>query len=236
MYYIKCPYCNDLCLYDHLDNCFPNYKNELIHCYSCEESQLNKEHLARCKSCVSNNIKEKYKKYDKINNINIEFEYHIENFKKIKELLYVNPNYHRQKSDRNGYLLYNEDGTEVPEDDDGQPYNPLRLYVFSISNCNNKCSDYKNIFKTAKLLIKFGANSKDALDYYLSRYDDPRNHNFYLLKNDYFTKNKKYAEKYHKKLFYLLLNSNKLMIFNVFIKKMMKKNYYNIWNLYIIYV
>ena len=69
-FYIKCKHCGKLCKYEsiHMENCIVNWNddNGLLSCYSCDTnyckenftmSQIKKDHLARCKKCVSIGIK-----------------------------------------------------------------------------------------------------------------------------------------------------------------------------------
>lgn len=211
----KCPYCNELLPYNdkktHMDNCNPNWNeiNGTLYCYSCGKlntdknlftsSQLNKEHLARCKECVTNNNYNKYVKYkytisaSYINNTNLFYDNKMLklnkelysyasdfNYEKVLELLQqgANPNYVRQADiiewieytdicDKKyicpvGFYLYDENGNEISEKASYQPTTAFRSCIFSLSSvyCN-----FNNIYKTAKLLLEFGADKEDALMY-----------------------------------------------------------------------
>ena len=167
-------------------------------------SQLNKLYLARCKCCVENNNNKKYEKYmynythfhqynNEINNeiidvisLNKKLIHYINNLddNKVNELLLMgaNPNYILQMTkyninDGKWVLIYNNDNTEKETNDNNimQPINPLRLCIFYLSNLLNSQDDYKKIYNIVCLLIKFGANKNDALNYYRDLYNNKCN-------------------------------------------------------------
>lgn len=208
MNFTKCKHCNELHEYskiaEHMENCFPNWNKEigLICCYSCEllysenkmfftSSQLSKEHLARCKNCIINNIS-KYAKYyynyypncikeNELSNVSLnkQLEYYVfeSNWEKINTLLLqgANPNYKNQlimsdpTNSHKKILIYDINGLEK-ENNDYQPNTPLNICIFYLSNCVNTDADLENLYNIIKLLIKFGANKQDGLNFYKSRY------------------------------------------------------------------
>ena len=100
----------------------------------------------------------------------------------------ADPNYCRQSMIKQGILLYDKDGLEISEPKNNkQPINPLRLCIFYLCKCTNSDIDNKNLYKIASLLVKFGANKTDALDYFISlygnrnEYDDENYNNMYNL-------------------------------------------------------
>lgn len=185
---------------NHLDNCTPNYVNDtLLCCFSCGEknnnyssSQLKKEDKARCMVCVSNNRIQKFEPYDylhrsvrgKINleSINKKLIHAIStnDLEKVLELLSLNanPNYVIQDtfcySNYRECFIYNADGSEKPMPDEFQPTTPLKMCVFSFSDLLIDCSlteYYKLIkIKIAESLIKYGASTIGAREFYLHRY------------------------------------------------------------------
>lgn len=180
-----------------------NYDEGIIYCYSCGKydceystSQIAKKEKARCKKCVSNNNFKKYAKYDylsigtyhsegqlyNINDLNYILTYNILNFNisGTNNILLkgVNVNHIRQDTffcnkDLVNYLWYNKDGTEKSEDNFEQPNTPLKLCVFMISNNLLSEEDAEKLINISELLIKYGANKKEAYNYYISRYGKP---------------------------------------------------------------
>jgi len=184
---------------DHMENCeYTNYDevNGILYCYSCgnskndcqfSNSQLKKDARARCTNCVNNSIFGRYEPYVHLyqptyHDISLDSKdsqlmYYIgqTDYEKVKSLLEdeANPNYIRQKLEYiNGeYVnLYNEDGSEVPENDPAQPDKPLKLCIFRLSDCLLTDEESGNIIKIAKLLISKGANIAGAKYLYELRY------------------------------------------------------------------
>lgn len=198
--------CND----NHVKNCIniDNYseRDGILYCYSCggrdkqySKIQLTKKDKARCIDCVTNQNTCRFAHYShlyqpthnrEIRSINEQLHNHINNlnFSKIKELLEqgANPNSHIQalffdKNEHNWVYWYNEDGTEKLWSDDHQPTTPLKLCVFRFSDCMLSSDDYNTIIKITRLLIEYGANNIDAINYYISRYEIPREEDRYSI-------------------------------------------------------
>lgn len=177
------------------------------------QSQLEKGYLARCKNCTNTNQNNiiKYEKFvhlykssncEKIVNkqhinkqhINKQLIYHINklNEKKIYELLKdgADPNYIIQMTifnEKYEYIyLYDSDGNEIKENDNGkiiQPLNSLRLCIFRLCDCTITNESLTSLYNIAKLLIEHGADKNDGLIYYNHLYGNIILHDKYNLLN-----------------------------------------------------
>lgn len=171
----------------------------ILSCYSCgkenaiyTKSQLSKNEKARCIECVKSGFSVKFAKFKHLympihyyenyienNNINLQLYQSVQeiNLKNVHLLLQknANPNYTRQATffcehESHYIYLYNEDGTEEPENDYYQPTTPLKSCVFGMSNCMLTDEERNNLVKIAKLLIDYGAKTKEPLEYFAHRY------------------------------------------------------------------
>ena len=68
-----------------------------------------------------------------------------------------------------GYA-WDEQGMPWPETDPYQPYSPLRLVAFRLSDCCLTLEDFDKFHHIAQLLIDAGADAGDAADYLRQRY------------------------------------------------------------------
>lgn len=187
---------------NHVQNCNVNYDemNRILSCFSCGEkdkeyskSQLAKEDKARCTNCVTNNNRQKFSNfaylyYNDYDNIELmtkeaQLKYYVGelNLHQVTELLQqnANTNYIRQAGFLDNYdglwlRWYNIDGSEKPEQDNNneQPTTPLKLCVFRFSDCTIEEEDRVIILKIAQLLIDYGANKEDPLQYFIKRYGE----------------------------------------------------------------
>ena len=195
--YILCEYCgiltdiNDnhisLCAKDSSANY--NEQEGIISCYSCgmknqqySKSQMQKLELARCRTCVENNVTTKFMPYQDVayngaSHLNVELYDNIANlnYQKVIELLNngADPNYIRQEfMNINDMLrpLYNHDATEKSERDQTQPNTPIKLCVFRFSDCLLNDNDRMTLIDIANILITHGADTRSAFQYFISRY------------------------------------------------------------------
>ena len=58
----------------------------------------------------------------------------------------------------------------VPEIDEHQPTTPLKLCVFRLSDYMLEESNKKQLVDIASLLVQYGADKKEALEYFKLRY------------------------------------------------------------------
>ncbi len=217
--YLMCPYCGVLFSFaqahetkleqSHIKNCTGTYDPAvgITNCYSCGKtdgsytnSQIAKEHKARCKECIGSDNKNRFGQWDylatggpwepepnphKPPNHKLTHwvsEGKVDQVHKQLELG-ADPNYIRQDYVANHWPeydiyirslhLFDANGNEIPEEDTEQPTTPLKLCIFSLSNCMNSEQDDMNYCKIAQLLIDYGAEKTHALEYYLYRYGNP---------------------------------------------------------------
>jgi len=194
---ILCEYCGIISPLCHPQSCqSPNLfdpERSIIYCYSCNipnpefsKSQLQNSKNPRCKSCISNNITLKATPFAtqafSFPNPNYQLFLHIQNIElsQILSLLQnnANPNYQRQDSifdiiSCKTRPLYNPDGSEKKENDPNQPSTPLKICTFILSNHLFSTQNKLDIIEIAKLLIQYGANKKEALQYFTQIYNLP---------------------------------------------------------------
>ena len=194
--FIICEYCGILINItdNHIETCCPINNIDTLLCYSCgsidqpfSNSQLQKHNLARCQSCVKNNITTKHMPhysaaFDGVTNINTELYNSIANinYNQVKILLDngANPNYIVQDFVRvNGKYraLYNSDRSEKAANDPTQPFTPIKLCIFRFSDCTLIDNDQLKLIEIAKLLIAKGADCINACQYFKSRYGNVTN-------------------------------------------------------------
>lgn len=193
-----CEYCGKIItnILDHIEKCSSdnsrNYdeNGKVLRCYSCgltdqeySKSQLSVE-KSRCKNCVASNIKEKHKPfaypaYKGVKNDNTELMENVEriDLEKVRELLEkgANANYHRQDYFYNviqNRAKYNFDGSEKEENDKKQPCTPLKMCVFRFSDCVIGLEQRREIIKIVELLLSYGGDRMEALEYFWDLYGD----------------------------------------------------------------
>jgi hypothetical protein len=69
--------------------------------------------------------------------------------------------------------IWDAEGKPWPDNDPHQPFSPLRLVVFRISDCCLTPAQSASFRAIATLLISHNADAADAMDYFSSRYGRP---------------------------------------------------------------
>jgi len=79
-------------------------------------------------------------------------------------------NHHRQLNVHRLGAIWDTEGRPWPETDRRQPFSPLRMVVFRISDCLLTMEGLKSYRRIAELLIAHKADAVDASDYICDRY------------------------------------------------------------------
>ena len=181
------------CYNTRLKSCITCGKNYKENKYDFTKNQITKKAIfSRCNNCIKEKNIYVYSYIKNNNDIlclnkQLEVAVNMVHYNKIKQLLELgaNPNYYKQQtifcnidkqigpcgqlrfSVYENLLIYDKYGNQIPEQDTHylRPINLLRILIFKLIN-SSTIENYENIFNCIKLLISFGANKLDGLNYY----------------------------------------------------------------------
>ena len=175
---IRCPYCSILCEEEHLELCPLTNEGR---CYSCglsgpfSTSQLAKDMLARCKTCVATNRRSRYMPYNHpcndIHTLLCKATGDI-NINEVDRLLALGadpntPSVLFKLTAIGHSIVYDRDGNYLRDE-----LCSMKMCIFRMSDCFLNDRDRQTLVEILERFLQQGAKAGPSLDYYYARYGD----------------------------------------------------------------